>query len=334
MSQPHLVQDKMKRTFFQADASKPIRRWLGRLAGLFLLAGIALQAATGTEDWLGRWSLNIDTGNGSRGGWLEISPTVDAYDLRLIGLSGGIKSIAGVKADDGHFVFRSEDWFGRMEPVRYDLFLNKAEMTGAMIRETGGMLTIIGRRPPVLRRVGSQEWDEPIQLLEGGSMRMWTAEEGRSNVWSLAEGILSRRGEGAALRTIQPFTDFTLHCEFNASAGARGSVFLRGRYELFLDESPAATNAPTGSIGDYFRPASRLRGRPGEWIAMDVILVGRYISVAADGEKLCDQKEIPGVTSGARDSLEERPGPIYLQSTDGVQFRNITITPALSKKKH
>lgn len=323
----------MKRAFLRTCVSMPIEQWLGRFLCLFLLAGSVLHAATGTEAWLGRWSLNIDTGNGSRGGWLEISPTVDAYDLRLIGLSGGIKSITGVKAEDGHFVFRSEDWFGRMEPVRYDLFLNKEELTGAMIRETGGMLTIIGRRPPVLRRVEPQEWDEPIQLLEGGSMRMWVAEGGRSNVWSLADGVLSKREDGASLRTIQPFTDFMLHFEFNAPAGSRGSVFLRGRYELVLDEFPAATNAPTGSIGDFLRPANRLKGHPGEWIATEVVLAGRHITVTVDEEKLYEQKEIPGVTSGARDSLEERPGAIYLQGTQGLQFRNISITPVLSKKK-
>lgn len=67
-----------------------------------------------------------------------------------------------------------------------------------------------------------------------------------------------------------------------------------------------------------------------EWQACDITLIGRNITVVQNGQTIIDNQEIPGITGGALDSHEERPGPIYLQgSEDGkVSFRNIVITPA------
>lgn len=43
-------------------------------------------------------------------------------------------------------------------------------------------------------------------------------------------------------------------------------------------------------------------------------------------------QEIPGITGGALDSNEGRPGPIMLQGDHGrVSFRNIVITPLLKE---
>jgi hypothetical protein len=49
-----------------------------------------------------------------------------------------------------------------------------------------------------------------------------------------------------------------------------------------------------------------------------------------NGKTIIDNQEIPGITGGALDSHEERPGPIYLQGgEDGhVAYRNIRLTPA------
>jgi hypothetical protein len=40
-------------------------------------------------------------------------------------------------------------------------------------------------------------------------------------------------------------------------------------------------------------------------------------------------REIPGITGGALDSDEGKPGPLLLQGDHGpVEYRNIVITPA------
>jgi hypothetical protein len=60
----------------------------------------------------------------------------------------------------------------------------------------------------------------------------------------------------------------------------------------------------------------------------DITLVGRMLTVVANGKRvICDQ-EIPGITGGAIDSNEGAPGPLYLQGDHGpVEYRNIILTP-------
>jgi hypothetical protein len=41
------------------------------------------------------------------------------------------------------------------------------------------------------------------------------------------------------------------------------------------------------------------------------------------------RQTIPGITGGALDSDEEKPGPVLLQGDHGpIEYRNIIITPA------
>jgi hypothetical protein len=46
------------------------------------------------------------------------------------------------------------------------------------------------------------------------------------------------------------------------------------------------------------------------------------------GERIIDRQTIPGITGGALDSDEGKPGPILLQGDHGpVAFRKVTRTP-------
>jgi hypothetical protein len=58
-------------------------------------------------------------------------------------------------------------------------------------------------------------------------------------------------------------------------------------------------------------------------------LVGRYVTVVANGKLIINDQEIPGITGGALDSKEGEPGPLQIQGDHGpVELRNIVITPA------
>jgi hypothetical protein len=68
---------------------------------------------------------------------------------------------------------------------------------------------------------------------------------------------------------------------------------------------------------------------PGEWQTYDITLIGRMVTIVANGITIISNQEIPGITGGAIDSNEAEPGPIYFQGDHGpIQFRNIVITPA------
>ncbi len=67
----------------------------------------------------------------------------------------------------------------------------------------------------------------------------------------------------------------------------------------------------------------------GEWQSYDITLVGRMITVVANGVTIISNQEIPGITGGAIDNNESEPGPIMLQGDHGpIDYRNIVITPA------
>jgi hypothetical protein len=66
----------------------------------------------------------------------------------------------------------------------------------------------------------------------------------------------------------------------------------------------------------------------GEWQSYDITLVGRMITVVANGKMIICNQEIPGITGGALDSNEGEPGPLLIQGDHGpIEYRNIMITP-------
>jgi hypothetical protein len=66
--------------------------------------------------------------------------------------------------------------------------------------------------------------------------------------------------------------------------------------------------------------------KAGEWQVFDITLVGRRVSIVANGKAVISDQIIPGITGGAIDSNEGNPGPLMLQGDHGiVEFRNITI---------
>ena len=67
-----------------------------------------------------------------------------------------------------------------------------------------------------------------------------------------------------------------------------------------------------------------------EWSPFDITLIGRWVTLIFNGETVLDNREVTGITVGARVSHEGEPGPVLLQGNHGgVQYRNIIIAPAL-----
>ncbi len=68
---------------------------------------------------------------------------------------------------------------------------------------------------------------------------------------------------------------------------------------------------------------------PGEWQSYDITLVGRLVTIVANGTEVISRAEIPGITGGAINSREGEPGPLMIQGDHGpIDYRNIVITPA------
>jgi hypothetical protein len=92
---------------------------------------------------------------------------------------------------------------------------------------------------------------------------------------------------------------------------------------------PEPINNQFSSIYGFLPPNKMMAKNPGDWQSYDVTLVGRMVTIVANGKTvICDQI-IPGITGGAINSQEGEPGPILIQGDHGpIDYRNIIITPA------
>jgi hypothetical protein len=276
---------------------------------------------------LGRWDLTLQSPQGETGGWLELTPTA----LRVVARVGGARPIKNFEVREGRLIFSTSEWFGRYEKVSYDLHLERGELTGTAVRESGESARVTGARAPALDRK-VKAWAKPVQLFDGKGLAGWKVlSPTKPGNWSAVDGALVNARSGPNLRTEAEFQDFRLHAEFNCPAGSNSGIFLRGRYEIQIEEGGRETAgvSRTGAVYQFLAPQPQLPDRPGEWRTLDITLVGRTITVVLDGTTIIDAQEIPGPTSGGFNSRESEPGPIILQGDHGaVSYRNLVLTPA------
>jgi hypothetical protein len=112
-------------------------------------------------------------------------------------------------------------------------------------------------------------------------------------------------------------------------------VYLRGRYEVQVEDNKGLEPSSTyfGGIYGFLTPNEMVAKSPGEWQSYDITLIGRRVTVVANGKTIINDQIIPGITGGAIDSKEGNPGPIYLQGDHGpIEYRNMKLTPVVSYK--
>ena len=108
-------------------------------------------------------------------------------------------------------------------------------------------------------------------------------------------------------------------------------MYQRGRYEVQIEDSVTADTQDDllGAIYGFISPSDVMAKQPGVWQSFDITLVGRSITVVANGKTVICNREIPGITGGALDSNEGEPGPLLLQGDHGpIEYRNIRIRRA------
>ena len=206
-------------------------------------------------------------------------------------------------------------------------------LVGTVRAPNGASWSWSGHPAPTLARQGTPKWGKPVRLFDGKDLTGWTfADPTQASSWSVEGGALVKLGRGSEIVTTSRYRDFRLHVEFNCGPMANSGVYLRGRYEVQIETNAAQEppNRRMGSIYGFIAPEPALPSTPNVWKSYDITLVGRTVTVVADGRTIIDHRQIPGITGGALNTDESSPGPIYLQGTeDGrVAFRNIVITPA------
>jgi len=300
-----------------------------------LVAGPGCAATSGAQPFLGRWDAHLVSQGRSVPTWFEIREDAGRIRIRMVGRWGHARELSGVSLQDGQLRFTSprEEEGGQRSGMAFFLQREEDALTGVVEGPDAARWTIRATRAPSLRRERAPQWGPAVELFSGEDLSRWEPLDPAAPGWRVVEGTLLSPGHGTELRTRAVFGDFQLHLEFFCNRGANSGVYLRGRYEVQIedDEQPEGPDMRTGAVYGFLAPSRPPRSIAGAWHRYDITLVGRTVTVALDGEVLLDRQEIPGITGGALDADEDLPGPILLQGSEAghVAFRNIRITPAL-----
>ena len=288
---------------------------------------------------IGRWDLSVEGKEGEFPSWLEIRKSGNSSLVgSFVGHFGSARPIAKINADGENFSFTiPPQWENRKDDITFSGTCHVSSLHGDHIHgettdEQGNKIEWSAVRAPSLNRDSEPTWGEPIELFNGQDTTGWKPLMANvPNGWVVRDGLLVNDKPGNNLATTQTFEDFKLHAEFRYPKGSNSGIYLRGRYEVQLEDNYGDEPEchKIGGVYGFLTPSLNAAKKAGEWQTYDITLVGRTVTVYLNGERIIDRQAIPGITGGALDSNEGEPGPIYLQGDHGpVEFRKLTLTPA------
>jgi hypothetical protein len=279
----------------------------------------------------GRWDITVNVDGRMVPSWLEIRHSgLKMLVGRFVGGGGSARPISRVNLKDGKMSFSiPPQWETDPGDLKVEGMFQGDSLSGEMTFPDGKTYSWVGKRAPRLRRNVEPQWGKPIHLFDGKNMNEWHAMG--KNQWIVEDGMLRSPHPGSNLVTNQLFKDFKLHIEFRYPKESNSGVYLRGRYEIQIEDSKGKEpeDIYLGGIYGFIAPSDMMAKAAGEWQSFDVTLVGRMVTLFVNGKKVICNQEIPGITGGAINSDEAAPGPILLQGDhETIDFRNIIITPA------
>jgi len=323
-----------------------------------LVVGGSSLAGQPADPFLGRWALTIPNGGA---GWLGVTQEDGYLDASILWGGGSVVPVASVYVDDGKlYVTRMHNVNRKVpkgSPKRRHTFtetivgtVSGNEMslvqvqphrdgTGVDRQEFSGM-----RIPPLPAKpdLSKIKYGEPIELFNGKDLDGWTlTNPDHVNGWSverhaLVNNPVQEKGKPhisyGNLRTVQVFEDFNLKLDVSVPKRGNSGVYLRGIYEVQVQDSYGKELSPhnMGAIYGRIRPTVNAEKRAGKWQTMDITLCDRHVTVVLNGKTIIDNEPLMGCTGGALWSDEFRPGPVYLQGDHtGVKYRDIVLTPIL-----
>lgn len=327
--------------------------------GLPVFAGccVALSVGAAENAFVGQWAINPAAGGA---GWLEVRRTDGSLTGTLLWMGGSPEPQARVWIDGDKLVALRlgnediRDAAGKVvrkqtQPVMLTATLAGGELRGSLARPARDGLSVrreefTGMRipppppPPELSRV---RFGEPIQLFNGKNLDGWKlTDAGAANGWSVQDGLLvndpvqtpGQHKSYGNLRTEREFEDFNLTVEVNVGKGGNSGIYLRGIYEVQVQDSfgHSVDCHNLGAIYGRITPSVAAEKPPGEWQTLDITLVQRHATVKLNGKLIIDNAPLDGCTGGALWSDQSRPGPIYLQGDHtGIKYRNLVLRPVV-----
>jgi hypothetical protein len=289
------------------------------------------QSQPSNESIEGKWDITVMMGSTGRASWLEIKHSgIKTLVGHFVGDGGSARPISQVFYKDGKMSFHiPPQWENNDNELYVEGELKNGKLIGTMKMPNGNIFSWEGVRAPKLWRDKEPVWGTPIQLFNGKNLNGWNVMG--ENQWIVENGVLKSPHSGSNIKTEKTFSDFKLHIEFKYPQESNSGVYLRGRYEVQIIDcyGQEPSSVLLGGVYGFIEPLEMMAKKAGEWQTFDITLVGRLVTIVANGKTIIYKQKIPGVTGGALDSNEAEPGPIMIQGDHGaIEFRNIVITPA------
>jgi hypothetical protein len=305
------------------------------LASVFCLLVVTATKAINFSDTsvvLGRWDITMTIGTKQFPSWLEIHRSgVKMLVGEFVGAGGSARPISRVNFENGRVSFSiPQQWERQDKNLEFEGVLQGDSLVGTILLPDGRNAKFSAVKAPSLRRTAPPVWGKPVKLFNEKDLTGWHA-SGSTNQWVVENGILKSPKAGSNLISDAAFRDFKLHVEFRYPVHGNSGVYLRGRYEVQISDHYPETPPKDvlGSIYGFIKPNEPVTTKPNEWITYDITLVGRNVTIVVNGKTIVNNQEIPGITGGALDSHEGKPGPIMLQGDhEPIEYRSIIITPA------
>jgi Domain of Unknown Function (DUF1080) len=278
----------------------------------------------------GRWDITVKQDGKELPSWLEVRHSGNHGLMgRFVSVSGSARAISKVNFADNKFSFSiPPQWESGDGDLRLEGTLAGDAMNGSITYPDGKTASWVGVRAPSLQRSKKPEWAAPIKLFNGKDLKGWHTEG--ENQWIVEAGVLKSPKSGSNLFSDQSFTDFKMHVEFRYPKGSNSGIYLRGRYEVQVADGKGLEPWDDQFSGIYgFLAPNQMEAKDaGEWQTFDITLIGRRVTVVANGVTVISDQVIPGITGGAMDSKEGEPGPFMIQGDHGpIEYRNIVVTP-------
>ena len=291
-------------------------------------------AAGFADALLGRWDLIIEAPDGAYPSWLEVRLRTETELMaRFVGRVGSARYASDIHYADGRVTLRVPvQYEADIDALRFEGTVRGDRIEGTTLAADGAAVRFTAMRAPALTSLSKPRWRPATPLSNGRDLSGWTLRSAQHpGCWRVQGGALASTPPCVDLVSDARFRDFRLHAELRFPPGSNSGIYLRGRYEVQIQDDAGKALDPLRMSGVYgfIAPSVDAARTAGEWQTLDVELVGRRVTVVLNGTTIIDDQEIPGITGGALDSEEGAPGPIMLQGDHGpIEFRNLTVATA------
>ena len=274
---------------------------------------------------LGRWDVTAEAEE-TYPLWFELVERDGGVTGRLQGRVGHALELERAQASGTSLSMTSDG-------TTYEGELSQGILRGTGHPREGMIFKWTAVRAPKLPAPEAAPWGAPIELFNGRDLKgLRRRHLSQPNHWKAEKGVLVNEASGTDLVTEGTYENFRLHVEVNVPEGSNSGIYLRGRYEIQVqdDYGKEPDSLRMGAVYGQVTPTENAALPAGEWQSFDITLLGRFVTVVLNGKTIIENQEIPGITGGALDSREAEPGPIFLQGDHGrILYRNLVLTPVL-----